>query len=63
MAKIIDFELFKDNRDISDIEGPCTQCRQVSFCVNTCQRATDWWDQWSAKFNKMNTLHHLKGGQ
>ena len=44
MAKVIDFELRRANSDLSKLEDPCTRCRQVSFCVNTCQYASDWWE-------------------
>jgi len=59
MADIIDFELWKDNRDLSSIEGPCEQCRQQSFCVNTCERAAQFYNQWAKKFNKLHTLHQM----
>jgi hypothetical protein len=57
MAKVIDFELRRANSDLSKLEDPCTRCRQVSFCVNTCQYALDWWDEFAKKFKRNKVLN------
>ena len=53
MAKIIDFEMKRDGwKRLAEFDDPCTQCRQQPFCVETCQRASDWWQQFGEKFRK-----------
>jgi len=51
MAKIVDLDLYRDNKPLTDETDPCTKCRQVSFCVTTCAQADAWWKQFAKKFN------------
>ena len=60
MADIIDFELRRANsKNLFELDDPCTQCRQVSFCVNTCDYASRWWEEFGKKFRKRCTMHKL----
>jgi len=52
MADIIDLDLCRDNKLLLENQSdPCSSCRQVSFCVTTCDIATAWWGQFAKKFN------------
>jgi len=52
MADIIDLDLHRNNKSLlEDQSDPCSSCRQVSFCVTTCDLATAWWEQFAKKFN------------
>ena len=44
--------VYGDFRQNSEAKDPCSECRQVSFCVNTCDRAIIYWE---------NLANRLKG--
>lgn len=48
-AKIVNLDLYRDNKPLCDSIDPCTECRQVSFCVTTCDLANAWWEQFAKK--------------
>ena len=62
MAKIVDFELHKRDQDLTGLVDPCSECRQYPFCVNTCERASAWWDEFARKF-KRNQVINMIGGK
>jgi ferredoxin len=61
MADIIDLELRRADSDLTSLEDPCTRCGQQSFCVNTCQRAKAWWDEFARKFKRNVVINKLGG--
>jgi len=39
-------------KNTEDLKDPCSECRKVSFCVDTCRRAAIYWE---------NLANRLKG--
>lgn len=59
MADIIGLKLRTANSDLTNLEDPCSRCRQKPFCVDTCQRASDWWAEFARKFRRNGVINKL----